>query len=249
MLHALDHTGHECFCRWLQIIIARQCLCRPSSCPGHVLPLLERALSSLHASKSSVPQGSAAEQQAAAEQLSAAIQGMTHSRRALATMSSSRLSRLCCAFSALSALCALQDQADDADMTLFLPHMDAALDVLLERIPVQLDAASKLGAAAHARCLSCAARCAARAQGLLLLRSSIGGSNVRTRLRGLLSCVSKHSQPPAATQADSQHTNVWGWDIRQDASASDLSRDCSEPKLILCQQLAHLLAACCVQQR
>jgi hypothetical protein len=186
----------------------------------------------------------------AASQLSKAIRGMTGSKRALVTMSASAADRLCCALAALSRLCTLKqaESHSSLDGTMF-SHADAVLDSLIDHLPGHLAGASKLGLVAQKRCLYTAAQCLQSAEPLITLRSAIGGTNIRTRLRSLLSSVARHATVLAPTPRSAEGAACWGWDVRQDANPLQAKQKGIDATIVLCQQLAHLLAACSIAQR
>ena len=178
---------------------------RASYVPRHTLPLFERALTSLastsEASSADITSSAAS---AAAKQLAHAITGMTKSRSVFVAMPNSMARRLTCALAALSSLCSLKLQGSDSPLgsdDAVLPHLDAAVDSLLDPMSGHLAAANKLNTEEQARCLHNVARCLQSAEPLVALRSAIGGSNVRTRLRGLLAFAAKHVTSNAAGNA------------------------------------------------
>jgi hypothetical protein len=230
--------------------------CSQHACSAHALPILDRALASLSDATSATPPTliSPATAVAAASHLATAIHAITKPRRALSTMTTLMLQRLVCSVSALSSLCKLRQAgpASGSIATNLLPHVDLALDSILDPIPAQVGAGLKEhNTSVQRRTLTAILDVVCAAEELVVLRYKSGGHSLRSRLRALLAAVTRHGLAAEVPTVADASVGDWGWDIRQPASALASCKQTGVPAVFsaICHVLADVIACCVVACR
>ena len=203
-------------------------------------------------------------------------QNLTASRSFLSIGSSSRLDHLACALRAIASIASLSLKTPSNGLVpdLVLPqssqpqtllpelsaYLDKTVDAVLDPMEVKLPASIRKGIEAQERTMTACCTVLEAAGDAMAILCVTGGSGIRSRLRGLLTCVAKRASEELglASRTDSMSDRpqgpavAWGWDCR----ALRLTRSSDNGKsprpssaTQLCQQLSIALAKCAVEKR